>query len=41
MNPVRAMVQMLENTRAFEMQTKLMQNIDQNHQAAQQLLNVS
>ncbi len=40
-NPVRAMVQMLENTRAFEMQTKLMQNIDQNHQAAQQLLNVS
>jgi len=40
-NPVRAMVQMLENTRAFEMQTKLMQNIDQNHQAAQQLLNVT
>jgi flagellar basal-body rod protein FlgF len=40
-NPVRAMVQMLENTRAFEMQTKLMQNIDQNHQAAQQLLVVT
>ncbi len=40
-NPVQAMVQMLENTRAFEMQTKLMQSIDQNHQAAAQLLNVS
>ncbi len=40
-NPVQAMVQMLDNTRAFEMQTKLMQSVDQNQQAAEQLLNVS
>ena len=40
-NPVQAMVQMLENTRAFEMQTRLIQSVDQNHQAAAQLLNVS
>jgi flagellar basal-body rod protein FlgF len=35
------MIQILDNTRAFEMQTKLMQTVDQNHQAATQLLNVS
>ena len=40
-NPVQAMVQMLDNTRAFEMQTKLMQSVDQNRQAALQLLNIS
>lgn len=40
-NPVQAMVQILDNTRAFEIQTKLMQTVDQNHQAATQLLNVS
>ncbi|OZB73589.1 MAG: flagellar basal-body rod protein FlgF [Thiomonas sp. 14-64-326] len=40
-NPVQAMIQILDNTRAFEMQTKLMQTVDQNHQAATQLLNVS
>jgi flagellar basal-body rod protein FlgF len=40
-NPVQAMVQIIDNTRAFEMQTKLMQSVDQNRQAATQLLNVS
>jgi flagellar basal-body rod protein FlgF len=40
-NPVQAMIQILDNTRAFEIQTKLMQTVDQNHQAAAQLLNVS
>ncbi len=40
-NPVQAMVQMLDNTRAFEMQTKLMQSVNQNQQAAEQLLNVT
>ncbi len=40
-NPVDAMIQMIANTRAFEMQTKLMQTVDQNHQAAAQLLVVS
>ena len=40
-NPVRSMVQMLENTRAFQLQTKLMQTVDQNRQASLQLLNVS
>ncbi len=40
-NPVHAMVQMLDNTRAFEMQTKLMQSLGQDQQAAAQLLNVS
>lgn len=40
-NPMQAMIQILDNTRAFEIQTKLMQTVDQNHQAATQLLNVS
>ena len=40
-NPVQAMVQMLDNTRAFEMQTKLMQSVNQNQQAAMQLLNIA
>ncbi|MGE0071525.1 MAG: flagellar basal-body rod protein FlgF [Thiomonas sp.] len=40
-SPVQAMIQMLDDTRAFEIQTKLMQTVDQNHQAAAQLLNVS
>ena len=40
-NPVQAMIQILDNTRAFEIQTKLMQTVDQNHQAASQLLVVS
>lgn len=39
-SPVQAMLQILDNTRAFEIQTKLMQTVDQNHQAASQLLNV-
>lgn len=40
-SPVQAMMQMLDNTRAFEMQTKLMQAVDQNGQAALQVLSVS
>ena len=40
-NPMQAMIQILDNTRAFEIQTKLMQTVDQNRQAATQLLNVS
>ncbi|MGC9129251.1 MAG: flagellar basal body rod C-terminal domain-containing protein, partial [Acidithiobacillus sp.] len=40
-SPVQAMIQILDNTRAFEIQTKLMHTVDQNHQAASQLLNVS
>ena len=40
-DPVRAMVQIIDNTRAFEMQTKLMQTIDQDRQSATQLLNVT
>lgn len=40
-NPMQAMIQILDNTRAFEIQTKLMQTVDQNHQAATQLLNVT
>ncbi len=40
-NPVHAMVQMLDNTRAFQLQTKLMQTVDQNRQASLQVLNVS
>jgi flagellar basal-body rod protein FlgF len=40
-NPVQAMIQILDNSRAFEIQTKLMQTVDQNEQAATQLLNVS
>lgn len=40
-NPLQAMVQMVENSRAFEIQTKLMQSVDQNAQASAQILNVS
>ncbi len=40
-NPVQAMIQILDNSRAFEIQTKLMQAVDKNEQAATQLLNVS
>jgi flagellar basal-body rod protein FlgF len=40
-NPVQALIQILDNSRAFEIQTKLMQTVDQNQQAATQLLNVS
>lgn len=40
-SPLKSMIQMLDNTRAFEIQTKLMQTVDQNHQAASQLLVVS
>jgi flagellar basal-body rod protein FlgF len=37
-NPVNAMVQMINNARQFDMQTKLLTNADQNDQAADQLL---
>lgn len=40
-NPVAAMVSMIDNARAFELQTKLIQSADQNEQAANQLLNFS
>ena len=40
-NPVAAMIRMLEDTRMFEVQTKLIQSVSQNQQAASQLLNVS
>ncbi len=40
-NPVAAMIRMLEDSRMFEMQTKLVQTVSQNQQAASQLLNVS
>lgn len=40
-NPLQAMVQMVENSRAFEIQTKLMQTVDQNAQASSQILNVT
>lgn len=37
-NPVAAMVSMIDNARQFQMQTKLLQNADQNDQSANQLL---
>jgi flagellar basal-body rod protein FlgF len=37
-NPVSAMVSMITNARQFQMQTKLLQNADQNEQSANQLL---
>ncbi|WP_207005260.1 flagellar basal body rod protein FlgF [Trinickia mobilis] len=37
-NPVAAMVSMITNARQFQMQTKLLQNADQNDQSANQLL---
>ena len=37
-NPVSTMIQMLEDTRQFETQTKLMQTISQDQQASNQLL---
>lgn len=40
-NPVAAMVSMIANARQFQMQTKLLQNADQNEQSANQLLNFS
>ena len=40
-NPVAAMVSMITNARQFQMQTKLLQNADQNEQSANQLLNFS
>ena len=40
-NPVAAMIRMLEDSRMFEVQTKLMQTVSQNEQTASQLLNVS
>ncbi|HTH62495.1 MAG TPA: flagellar basal-body rod protein FlgF [Paraburkholderia sp.] len=40
-NPVAAMVSMITNARQFQMQTKLLQNADQNEQSANQLLTFS
>ena len=40
-NPVAAMVSMITNARQFQMQTKLLQNADQNDQSANQLLTFS
>ncbi|WDD95607.1 flagellar basal body rod protein FlgF [Burkholderia sp. FERM BP-3421] len=40
-NPVSAMVSMLDNVRAFQLQTKLIETADQNEQSANQLLNFS
>ena len=40
-NPVAAMVSMITNARQFQMQTKLLQNADQNDQSANQLLSFS
>jgi flagellar basal-body rod protein FlgF len=40
-SPVQAMITMMDNTRAFEIQTKLMQTVDQNASASSQLLTVS
>jgi flagellar basal-body rod protein FlgF len=37
-NPVAAMVSMIDNARQFQMQTKLLQTADQNEQSANQLL---
>ncbi|CAN0624025.1 flagellar basal-body rod protein FlgF [Burkholderia multivorans] len=40
-NPVSAMVAMIDNARAFQLQTKMIQTADQNEQSANQLLNFS
>jgi flagellar basal-body rod protein FlgF len=40
-NPVSAMVDMITNARQFQLQTKLLQNADQNDQAANALLTFS
>ncbi|MDR9237280.1 Flagellar basal-body rod protein FlgF [Burkholderia multivorans] len=40
-NPVTAMVAMIDNARAFQLQSKLIQTADQNEQSANQLLNFS
>ncbi len=40
-NPVAAMVSMIDNARAFQLQTKLIQTADQNEQTANQLLSFS
>lgn len=40
-NPVNAMVSMIDNARAFQLQTKLIESADQNEQTANQLLNFS
>ncbi|MCY0873048.1 MAG: flagellar basal-body rod protein FlgF [Acidithiobacillus caldus] len=40
-NPIHAMVQMLQDSRQFEMQTKLMQTISQDRDAANQILILS
>lgn len=40
-NPVSAMVAMIDNARAFQLQSKLIQTADQNEQTANQLLNFS
>ena len=40
-NPVNAMVSMITNARQFDMQTKMIQNADQNDQTANQLLTFS
>lgn len=40
-NAVSTLIQMIENSRAFEVQTKLMHTVDQNAQAASQLLVVN
>ncbi|WP_179405429.1 flagellar basal-body rod protein FlgF [Burkholderia guangdongensis] len=40
-NPVNAMVSMIDNARAFELQSKLISSADQNEQSANQLLSFS
>lgn len=40
-NPVNAMVSMIDNARAFQLQSKLIETADQNEQSANQLLNFS
>jgi flagellar basal-body rod protein FlgF len=40
-NPVNAMVSMITNARQFQMQTKMIENADQNDQTANQLLTFS
>ena len=40
-NPVTAMVSMIDNARTFQMQTKMIESADQNEQSANQLLNFS
>lgn len=40
-NPVNSMIQMLQDSRQFEIQTKLMQTVSQDQQSATQLLVVS